>query len=97
MNPHPSAGVPLVGAPKLSDAPPLPDQMIPPYLQGINQALAQGASFAQPVQVELLVLGTALRDLQALRQAVRGLDPLHSVEIRRLLPENQPGGPNNGQ
>lgn len=87
MNQNLNAGIPIVGAPKLSDAPPLPDDVIHAYLQPMEQLIAQGASYAQPVQVELLVLATALRDLRDLRAAVDGLDPVYSEDAQALLPK----------
>lgn len=89
MNQNLNTGVPLIGAPKLSDSPPLPDEVIHAYLQPLEQAISQGASFAQPVTVELLVLATALRDLRDLRAAVDDLDPVYAGGTQALLP-NQP-------
>jgi len=65
--------IPLIGAPKLSDAPLLPDAVLVAYLRPLSEALEQGADFNSPVSAELLILATALRDLGALRGAVRAI------------------------
>ena len=72
-------GVPVIGAPKLSDAPLLPDEVLAKFIPVFEEALAQGASYAQPVQIELLILATALRDLRDLRAA--------AAEIEKMVPE----------
>tara|TARA_Y100001973_G_scaffold82628_1_gene122205 strand:+ start:391 stop:738 length:348 start_codon:yes stop_codon:yes gene_type:complete len=73
-------GVPVIGAPKLSDAPLLPDEVLAKFIPVFEEALAQGASYAQPVQIELLILATALRDLRDLRAA--------AAEIEKMVPNN---------
>lgn len=65
------SSIPLIGAPKLSDAPLLPNDVLDAYLGPLLQGVAAGAPFSQPVQVELLVLATALRDLKNLRARAR--------------------------
>jgi hypothetical protein len=65
-----SPGVPLIGQPKLADAPLFPPDLLAGYLQRMEQALAQGAAFNSPVTVELLILGGALRDLHKLRTSL---------------------------
>jgi hypothetical protein len=91
--------VPLIGGPKLSDAPLIPDSVIGAYLGPLAQGIASGASFAQPVTLELLIIATALRDLQNLRAAVTTLkrsdqNPAEYSKawqgILALLPEADP-------
>jgi hypothetical protein len=67
-----SAGphIPLIGRPKLSDAPLLPPELAAALLNRMEVAVAQGADFASPVSVELLIVATALRDLVNLRESV---------------------------
>lgn len=67
-----SAGphIPLIGRPKLSDAPLLPPELAQALLARMEAAVAQGADFASPVAVELLIVATALRDLVNLRESV---------------------------
>jgi len=67
-----SAGsyIPLIGRPKLSDGPLLPSELAVALLARMEAAVAQGADFASPVSVELLVVATALRDLVNLRERV---------------------------
>jgi hypothetical protein len=80
-------GVPVIGAPKLSDAPLLPDEVLAKFIPVFEEALRQGASYAQPVEIELLILATALRDLRDLRAAVDGLDSVYSEDAQALLPK----------
>jgi|TARA_R110000751_G_scaffold47236_3_gene105848 hypothetical protein len=87
MSTNINSGIPLIGAPKLSDAPALPDDVLKAYLQPIEEGISHGASFSQPVTLELLVLGTALRDLRDLRAAVAGLDSVYSEDAQALLPK----------
>jgi len=86
-------GVPVIGAPKLSGAPLLPDEVLAKFIPVFEEALAQGASYAQPVQIELLILATALRDLRDLRAAAAeflqrtvGTELIEINSIRKLLP-----------
>jgi hypothetical protein len=60
----------LIGSPRLADAPLLPPELAQALLTRMEAAIGQGAAFSSPVTVELLVLGTALRDLVNLREAV---------------------------
>jgi len=89
--------LPLIGGPKLSDAPLLPDDVIVAYIDPLQKCIAGGASYAQPVTLELLVAATALRDLHDLRTAIRSMAqgavpiPVKSQywqAVLTLLPEN---------